>query len=57
MTGTAPGYDNMHPELLKNLGNLARRWPASLVFRRVGESCQKYGNFATKARKGSKPTS
>ena len=26
--GNAPGYDNIHPEFLKNLGPRARKWLA-----------------------------
>ena len=36
-TGTSPGYDNMHPELLKKRGPLARRWLTSFVSRALSE--------------------
>jgi hypothetical protein len=32
-TGTAPGYDNIHPEFLTHLGPLARQWLAAFFTR------------------------
>ena len=38
-TGTAPGYDNMHPEFLTHLGPRARTW-MSIFFSRIIEDNQ-----------------
>ena len=35
--GTSPGYDNMHPELLKHLGPYARRWLVGFFSRALNE--------------------
>ena len=35
--GKAPGYDNIHPEFLKNLGPIARKWLAIFLTRIISE--------------------
>ena len=35
--GKAPGYDNIHPEFLKNLGPRARKWLAIFLTRIISE--------------------
>ena len=35
--GKAPGYDNIHPEFLKNLGPRARKWLAMFLTRIISE--------------------
>ena len=37
-TGTAPGYDNIHTEFLKNLGPLGQTWLAGFFTRIISES-------------------
>ena len=35
--GKAPGYDNIHPDFLKNLGPRARKWLAIFLTRNISE--------------------
>ena len=37
-SGTAPGYDNIHPEFIKHLGPMARKWLARFFTRTLSEN-------------------